>query len=194
MTKIKLETGSIRIPLPVCPTVIAGSMVDGKADFTTIAWTGVAASSPPTITISLQPQRHSLKGIRRNMTFSVNIPSVGLLKETDYCGIATGADTDKAKDCAFKVFYGEITSAPFIQECPVNHACEVVRIINLGSHELIIGRIVETFVNEDCLTGGYIDPIKVNPFFFAGYNYFALGAKAGEPFRSGTSINPKKME
>jgi flavin reductase (DIM6/NTAB) family NADH-FMN oxidoreductase RutF len=190
MTKIKMETGKM-LTLPACPTVMVGSLVDGQADFATVAWTGVAASSPPTICISLQHHRHSLTGIRRNMVFSVNIPSTDLINETDYCGITSGSGTDKVKDCNYKVFYGKIAGAPLIKECAINHACEVVQILNLGSHELIVGRIAETFVNEDCLTEGYVDPIKVKPFFFAGFSYFALGKKVGEPFRSGKVINPK---
>ncbi len=33
--------------------------------------------------------------IREKNIFSVNIPSVGLVKETDYCGLASGARADK---------------------------------------------------------------------------------------------------
>jgi flavin reductase (DIM6/NTAB) family NADH-FMN oxidoreductase RutF len=186
MKKVLLEPKAGPSPiLPGYPTIMAGTLVNGQADFVTIAWTGVAASAPPSISVALQHHRHSLKGIRQNMTFSVNIPSIAILKETDYCGTVSGATTDKVKDCQFTVFYGKIATAPFIEQCPVNHACEVVQILNLGSHELIVGRILETYVDEDCLTRGLVDPLKVKPFFFSGFGYFALGEKVGDPFRSG---------
>ena len=41
----------------------------------------------PMISVSMAHSRHTLKGIRQNMTFSVNVPSVGLVKEADYCVI-----------------------------------------------------------------------------------------------------------
>jgi flavin reductase (DIM6/NTAB) family NADH-FMN oxidoreductase RutF len=167
------------------PTIMIGTVVNGQPDFTTVAWTGVAASVPPTITIALQHHRHSLKGVRQNMNFSVNIPSAELVNETDYCGIASGASADKVQDCHYTVFYGKLENVPFIEQCPINHACEVVQILNLGSHELIVGRIVETFVSEDCLTNGRPDPAKVKPFFFAGNGYFTLGKHIGDAFRSG---------
>jgi flavin reductase (DIM6/NTAB) family NADH-FMN oxidoreductase RutF len=192
MKKILVDPKAGRSPLLAgFPTILAGTIVDGQPDFVTIAWTGVAASVPPTLTIALQHHRHSLKGIRQNMTFSVNIPSTDIVKETDYCGLVSGAGTDKARDCKFKVFYGTLPSAPFIQECPINHACEVVQILNLGSHELIVGRIVETYINDDCLTDGFVDPLKVKPFFFTGPGYYSLGEKVGDSFRSGRVINPK---
>ena len=192
MAKIKLEPKAGHLPiLGFYPTIIIGANVDGKPDFTTVAWTGVAASVPPSITIALQHQRYSLKGVRQNMTFSVNIPSADLVKETDYCGLASGAKIDKAEDCRFTVFYGKVKSAPFIEQCPINHACEVVQILNLGSHELIVGKIVESHLSEECLVNGMLDPAKVKPFVFTGFGYYTIGEHIGDAFRCGVAINPK---
>jgi flavin reductase (DIM6/NTAB) family NADH-FMN oxidoreductase RutF len=188
-TRLEIQAGPLPI-LGVYPTIMIGVNVEGRPDFTTVAWTGVAASVPPSVTIALQHHRHSLKGVRQNMTFSVNIPSVLQVKETDYCGLASGARIDKAADCGFKVFYGKLQSAPMIEQCPVNHACEVVQILNLGSHELIVGRIVESFVSDECLTGGRVDPAKVRPFVFGGPGYYALGEYIGDAFRCGVAVNP----
>jgi flavin reductase (DIM6/NTAB) family NADH-FMN oxidoreductase RutF len=193
MAKIKLEAGKGPVPvLPACPTVIAGSLVDGKPDFVTVAWAGVAASMPPTISIALQHHRHSLKGIRQNMAFSVNIPSTDLIKETDYCGIVSGAKTDKAADCRFTVWYGKLPGAPLIRQCPVNHVCEVVQILDLGSHELVVGRIVETHISEECLTDGRPDALKIKPFLFANGGYYSLGEFQADAFRCGSAINSDK--
>jgi flavin reductase (DIM6/NTAB) family NADH-FMN oxidoreductase RutF len=192
MGKVKLESKAGPLPLlGFYPTIMIGANVDGKPDFTTVAWTGVAASVPPSITIALQHHRHSLKGVRQNMTFSVNIPSTDLVKETDYCGLASGARVDKAADCTFTVFHGKLKSAPLIEQCPINHACEVIQILNLGSHELIVGRIVESFASEDCLVAGRPDPARVKPFLFAGFGYYAVGEFLGKAFHCGIEINPK---
>jgi flavin reductase (DIM6/NTAB) family NADH-FMN oxidoreductase RutF len=191
MAKIQLEQKSGPMPiLGFYPTILIGVNVDGKPDFTTVAWTGVAASVPPSITIALQHHRHSLKGVRQNMAFSVNIPSAVHVKETDYCGLASGARIDKAADCGFTVFYGSLKNAPFIEQCPINHGCEVIQILNLGSHELIVGRIVDTHVSEECMTKGKPDPAKVNPIVFAGKGYYQIGEYLGDAFRCGIEINP----
>jgi flavin reductase (DIM6/NTAB) family NADH-FMN oxidoreductase RutF len=192
MRKIKMEME--RGPLPILgayPTIIVGSNVDGKPDFATVAWTGVACSVPPSITIALQHHRYSLKGVRQNMTFSVNIPSADQVKETDYCGLVSGSRADKVKDCGFTVFYGKLETVPFIEQCPINHACEVVEILNLGSHELIVGRIVETHISEDCLVDGKLDFSKIKPIMFAGRKYCEVGADLGDAFKIGMEVNPK---
>jgi flavin reductase (DIM6/NTAB) family NADH-FMN oxidoreductase RutF len=191
MSKVKFDNHSGPIPLlGAYPTILVGSSVEGRPDFTAVAWTGVAASYPPALTIALQHHRHSLKGIKKNQCFSVNIPSVDKVNETDYCGIVSGADADKAGDCGFKVFYGQLANAPMIDQCPINHVLKVIQIINLGSHELIIGLIVETFISSECLIDGKLDPEKIRPFFFAGSGYFDLGKKIGDPFNCGWAIKP----
>jgi flavin reductase (DIM6/NTAB) family NADH-FMN oxidoreductase RutF len=182
------EEGPVPI-LPACPTVMVGSMVEGKADFATAAWVGVVCSNPPSISVALQHHRHSLKGIRQNMTFAVNIPSSDQVKETDYCGMVSGSRTDKTADCGFSVFFGRLATAPLIRQCPVNHACEVVQIINLGSHELIVGKIVETQVSEECFTGGRPDALKIKPFLFANGKYYSLGEYLEDAFSCGGAIN-----
>jgi flavin reductase (DIM6/NTAB) family NADH-FMN oxidoreductase RutF len=191
MKTVKLEQGTGPVPiLVVYPVVMVGAKVDGKPDFATVAWTGVAASVPPTISIALQHHRHSIKGIRQNMAFSVNIPSVDQVREADYCGLVTGAKVDKVESCGFKVFYGTLDNAPLIEQCPVSHACEVVQILNLGSHELIIGRIVETYVREDCLTDGRPDAGKVRPLLFSSGKYSSVGGPVGDAFQVGKGVGP----
>jgi flavin reductase (DIM6/NTAB) family NADH-FMN oxidoreductase RutF len=173
------------------PTVLVGAMTDGKPDFAAVAWTGVAAHNPPTVTIGLQPQRYSLKGIYQNRTFSVNIPSVDQVRETDYCGLVSGADSDKVKDCKFKVFYGNLKTAPLIEQCPINMECEVLHILNLGSHHLVVGKITETHFSEDCLTESFPDITKVKPFIFGYRKYHIVGEAFADAFKVGWEINPK---
>jgi flavin reductase (DIM6/NTAB) family NADH-FMN oxidoreductase RutF len=192
MAKVKLDLKPGPLPLlGAYPVIMIGTTVNGVPDFTTVAWTGVAASFPPSVTIALQHQRYSLKGVRRNMAFSVNIPGVDLVRETDYCGLASGANVDKASDCRFEVFYGRLESVPMIGQCAVNHSCEVMQILNMGSHELIVGKIVETFASDECLTQGHPDPSKIRPFMFAGRGYYTLGEYSGDAFRCGIAVNPE---
>jgi flavin reductase (DIM6/NTAB) family NADH-FMN oxidoreductase RutF len=173
------------------PTVLVGSHVDGIPDFAAVAWTGVAASTPASVSIALQHHRYSLKGIRQNMTFSVNVPSEDLVKETDYCGLVSGADADKVKDCGFDVFYGNLDSAPMIEECPINLECEAIHILNLGSHALVVGKVVETYINEECLTDGRPDISKVKPFIFGPGKYHKVGEAFADAFKIGNEVRKR---
>ncbi len=189
MTKTKMGPHPMLWPHP---TVLVGADVDGKPDFATVAWAGVAAGTPPAVSIALQHHRYSLKGIRQNLTFSVNIPSRELVRETDYCGLISGAKTDKVRDCKFKVFYGKTAGAPLIEQCPINIECEVLHILNMGSHALVIGKVIETHVSEDCLTDSQPDMNKVRPFIFVPSKYHAIGEAFADAFSVGNEIKKVK--
>ncbi len=177
------------------PAILVGANVDGKPNFMTAAWCGIVNSEPPMISVAIQPRRYTHKGIRQNMTFSVNVPSVDLIKETDYCGINSGSKVNKVEACQFNVFYGKLNNAPLIEQCPVNLECKVVHILELGSHSLFIGKIEETHVSETCLTDGKPDVTKIKPFIYTtapARQYQALGKVLGEAFNIGWALKGRE--
>lgn len=193
MKKIALGPQTLIYPMPA---FLIGASVDGKPNFMTAAWSGIAASTPPMITVALQHHRYTLKGIKENGAFSVNVPSAKLAKETDYCGLVSGTTkTDKVKECNFKIFYGKAKNAPLIEQCPLNLECKVVHLLTLGSHCLVIGQIEEVYASDDCLTNGEPDPVKIDPItFVTGANkaYFRIGEKIGPAFEMGLDIKKSK--
>lgn len=173
------------------PAFLVGANVNSKPNFMAVAWGGIANGEPPMISVAIRHQRYTLKGIKQNMAFSVNIPSTSLVKETDYCGIISGAKVDKVESCRFKIFYGKLDNAPLIEQCPVNLECKVAHILDLGSHALIIGRIEETHVSDDCLTDGKPDVNKIRPFIYTttpATQYQAMGEVVAKAFSVGKEL------
>jgi flavin reductase (DIM6/NTAB) family NADH-FMN oxidoreductase RutF len=189
MSKFKLSPQALIYPNPA---VIVGSNVDGRANFMTAAWCGVACSDPPAVAVAIRPSRYTYKGIKQNSTFAINIASVDLVHETDYCGIRPGSEVDKARICGFRVFYGKTASAPLIEQCPVNLECSVIHLIELGSHVLVVGRVEDTYVSEDCLTDGKPDADKIRPFAFIAGQYRAMGETVGKAFGAGLEIKSRE--
>ncbi len=188
--KVTLGPQTLLYPMPA---LLVGATVDGNPNFMTVAWGGIANSDPPMLTVAVRHNRHTMKGIRENGTFSVNVPSVDQVKETDYCGIFSGAREDKVARCGFTVFYGHSATAPLIRECPVNLECKVIHVLDLGTHALVVGQITETHVSEDCLTAGEPDVHKIRPFAYTpGVNkenwYCALGEEIAKAFSVGMEI------
>jgi flavin reductase (DIM6/NTAB) family NADH-FMN oxidoreductase RutF len=191
MNKVKLGPQTLVYPKPA---FLVGADVDAQSNFLTVAWGGIACGSPPMVSVAIRKNRYTLKGIKQNMAFSLNVSSKDYVVETDYCGITSGSKTDKVVDCGFTVFYGDLAGAPMIEECPVNLECKVDRILNLGSHYLVIGKIMETHVSEDCLTDGKPDVRKIQPIaYITGQpgNYYSIGENVGEAFRIGKKLKRK---
>ncbi|MDO8567728.1 MAG: flavin reductase family protein [Dehalococcoidales bacterium] len=191
MDKTQIGPQTLVFPTPV---VLVGANVDDKPNFMVAAWCGFVNSDPPTASVSIQQPRHTYKGITRNQTFSINVPSADLAGQTDYCGTISGAKADKVKLCGFDVFYGKLENAPLIEQCPVNLECRVIHMLNLGSHFMFIGRIEEIYVSKDCLTDGKLDFNKSKPFVYAAAparQYHALGQNLGARGALGKAFETK---
>ena len=182
MEKKKLGPQTLLFPMPA---VLVGAMVGDRPNFMTAAWCGIAASKPPAVSVGLQPVRHTLKGIKEQGTFSINVPSAGLARQVDYCGIYSGERRDKSE--LFNIFYGALKTAPLIQECPVNLECRVIHSLDLKSHELVIGEIIETYVSDNCFTDDKPDPDKIDPLIYTTgvMHYQRLGEVVGKAFKIG---------
>jgi len=192
MNKISMGPQTMVYPMPA---LLVGALVDGKPNFMTAAWGGIANGEPPMISVALRHGRYTLKGITRNLTFSVNVPSIDMVKAVDYCGITSGAEVDKVKACQFKVFYGKLDNAPLVEQCPVNLECRVVHTLDLESHSLIVGRIEETHVTQSCLTNGEPDVNKVKPLIYIrepASQYQALGEVVAKAFSVGEELKARQ--
>lgn len=188
MAKITMGPRPLLCPMPA---VLVGTKIDGQPNFITVAWCGIANGEPPMIAIAIRQQRYSHRGLRQNMAFSVNVPSADMVRETDYCGLASGAEVDKAEVCRFNLFYGKLDNAPLIEQCPINLECRVMHILNLGTHSLFVGKILETHVSQDCLSDGRPDVDKIKPFAFTTapvLQYHAFGTLLGKAYEIGNEL------
>jgi len=164
---------------------LVGANVHEKPNFETIAWFNIVDYDPYLIGISSEKSHYTNKGIRENKTFSVNIPSATMTAAIDYCGIHSGAKVDKSR--VFDVFYGELKTAPMVNECPINVECKLTRTIELLHDELFIGEIVGVYIEEKYMNGTMPDMKKIDPLIFGeGLNdYWKLGEFIAKAFTIG---------
>lgn len=184
----KVQIGPRPLLYPM-PTVLVGANVNGKPNYMTVAWAGVACMAPPMLCVAINHVRHTLKGIEENGTFSVNIPSTKQVVETDYCGMVSGAKEDKST--VFDTFYGKLKTAPLAGECPVNIECKVFKTVDCGSHVLCIGEIVEVHATKDAMDDGKLAMEKVDPIIYGGPDYYEVGKQVGKGWSAGKAYSKK---
>jgi flavin reductase (DIM6/NTAB) family NADH-FMN oxidoreductase RutF len=185
-----------KIALPVQSLILArlvllvGANVGGKPNFMEVGGGGSVSSDPPMLALPIRHERYTLKGILENNTLSVNIPSVDLVREADYCGIISGADADKVKDCNFEVFYGKLATAPMLEQCAANMECRVEHTISTKSHAIIIARIEGAYMSEEYLINGKPDFEKLELLLWSSSNlqYYGIGKPAGKSFSIGREL------
>lgn len=167
------------IPFGPYITVLAGAIVNGKPNYTTIGAYGVV-SQKPVLYISLKNSHYTTSGVVESGFFSVNIPSSDSIEKIDFCGSVSGNKIDKSK--VFDSFYDAIGNAPMIKECPLNYLCKVIQTIPIFDFTMFIGEILAVYANEDCLENGKPDAVKVKPTILMDSGYFSLKDRVGSIF------------
>jgi flavin reductase (DIM6/NTAB) family NADH-FMN oxidoreductase RutF len=165
---------------------------EGKANVMTAAWGGICCSEPPSLSVAIRPERWTYAALLSRRAFTVGIPSEAMLAGADFVGMVSGRRTDKFAQAGFSAQKAEFVDAPYVAECPVVLECSLSNSLELGSHTLMIGTILDVKADEDCLdaSGKFPDIAKVAPLIFdAGSRaYYGVGRKLGESFSVGKKL------
>ena len=177
------------------PTTLVGALVNGKPNYLAIAHVGIMELS--SVSLGMNKSHYTNQGIKENKTFSINIPSARLVKETDYCGLTSGKNENKAE--LFTTFYGALKTAPMIEQCSINMECELIKTVDFPNHDIFIGRITETYCDDNVLTEGTVDFAKVQPILFVmnDQSYWRIGDKLAKAWTTGKELTnryPNKTE
>ena len=95
MSKIEWKGSTLLAPVPAA-LVSCGTVEHPNA--LTIAWTGITCSDPPMTYVSIRPERYSYGIIRETGEFVINLTTGAMARATDFCGVRSGRDMDKAKE------------------------------------------------------------------------------------------------
>ena len=191
MAKIQWKPGNMVYPLPA--VMVSCADKEGNSNIITVAWTGTVCTNPPMAYISVRPERHSYKMIRETGEFVINLTNRKLTKVTDFVGVRSGRDIDKFNlegDLKITKQPSKVVKAPCIAESPVCLECKVRQIVRLGSHDMFIGEVVSTDVDESLLDeNGRLDLQRADLIAYSHGEYYGLGKKIG---KFGYSVQKKK--
>ena len=185
---MKTKLGAKNCVYPM-PTTLVGANVKGKANYITIAHVGIMDLG--SVSLGMNKVHYTNAGIKENGTFSINIPSLDLVKETDYCGLVSGSKVDKA--ALFDNFYGVLGTAPMIRQCPINMECRLIQVVDFPKHDVFVGEVVETYCDERVLSDGVVDFSKVQPILFVmnDTSYWQLGPRFAKAWSIGKELKAR---
>lgn len=178
MSKINFKPGNMLYPLPA--VLVSCANKDGRSNLLTVAWAGTICTNPPMVSISVRPERYSYDLIKTTKQFVINLTTEELAYATDYCGVRSGRDVDKWKECHLTPIPADTVDCPLVEESPVNIECHVEEIKELGSHHMFIARVTAVHVDEK-----YMDEkntFHLNDSKLLAYShgtYYSLGKKLG---------------
>ncbi len=187
MEKIDIGNNPFLMPMPM---VLVGACIGERPNFMAVGWASRVNVKPAIMSVALG--RHATAdAILETGEYSINIPSVDLLKETDLSGIVSGAGFDKS--VLFEVFYGSLKRAPMIRQCPVAIECKVVKVVELPQDRLFLGEVMGTWTEECFLTDGVPDLEKVRPFCLSmpDNRYWSVGSAIGRAWHDGLELKER---
>ena len=187
MSKVTWKSGTFIYPLPAV-MISCGTME--KSNIITVAWTGILNTNPATVYISVRPTRYSYKLIKEQGEFVINLTTKNLVRQTDWCGVKTGAKVDKFKELNLHKEKAKFVNCPMIKESPVSVECKVKEIQEFGSHHVFVADVLainadNKFIDEK----GAFDISKCDLIAYSNGHYYALGKKLG---KFGFSVEKKK--
>ncbi|MCC8139526.1 MAG: flavin reductase family protein [Lachnospiraceae bacterium] len=188
MAKQTWKPGNMLYPVPA--VMVSCRRPGEKANIITIAWAGTVCSDPPMVSISVRRERHSYDIVKETGEFVLNLVTKDLVRSADYCGVRSGRDVDKFRECRLHELPSKVVAAPGIAESPVNIECRVTEIKPLGSHDLFLAEVVSVTI-DDCYLDekGKFDPNRAGLAAYSPGEYFELGRKVGS---FGFSVRKKK--
>jgi flavin reductase (DIM6/NTAB) family NADH-FMN oxidoreductase RutF len=177
--------------LPWTQTIL-GTHLKGKVNFMALDWLTRVNFKPAMLGICVNKIHASNEAICDTGEFSVNLPSSDMVEITDYAGLVSGKRTDKSD--LFEVYYGELKSAPLINECPLSIECKVVQTVDLPTNSFFIAEIINIYTEDKYLTDGKPDIKKINPFLLTmpDNRYWSIGDCLGNAWSAGKKIKEEK--
>ena len=178
MSKTLWKGSALLAPVPAALVTCGTSE---KPNVLTIGWTGIVCTRPPMTYISVRPERFSHDIIKESGEFVINLTTSAMCRQTDYCGVKSGRDTNKIADCGFNLIPSQKLSVPIIEQCPVSLECRVTESKPLGSHTMFLAEIIGIDVDDKYIDSkGKLNLQQCGLAAYAHGEYFALGRKLGD--------------
>lgn len=166
---------------PVPAVMVSCGRKNEKPNIITVAWAGTVCSDPALLSVSVRKERYSYSIIKETGEFAVNLVTTNLVKAADFCGVKSGRDIDKFKECGLTPMDSKTIEAPSIAESPLTLECRVKQVLELGSHDLFLAEVTAVSVEDQ-----YMDKsgrFHLNDARLCAYShgeYFELGEKIGK--------------
>ncbi len=174
---MKKEVDFRKSPFPL-PLVVVGAGTVKRPNASLYIWFSQFNENPPIFAVGIKKKRYTYTLIEKSGEFSVNIPTLEFLEKVDLLGTSTGRSIDKFEAYGLTPFKGKYIEAPLIEEFPINIELKMIDKIDFPDHTMIIGRVLNTIIEEKFLKGkNVLDIEKLRPIIvnYSDLSYYRLG-------------------
>jgi flavin reductase (DIM6/NTAB) family NADH-FMN oxidoreductase RutF len=163
------------------PPVLVSCGPKERPNLFTVGWCGTICTQPPMVSISVRPERFSYGLIAQSGEFVINLPTEGLTRAVDWCGVKSGRDVDKFAALHLTPEPAAQVNTVLLAESPLNLECRVTQRIPLGTHTLFLAEVVAVNVDQSLLDeNGKLCLSRAKLIVYSHGDYLALGRRLGK--------------
>ena len=180
--KTKIKTTEAIFPMPVL--MIATYNDDGSVNVMNAAWGTMVDRD--IVALNLTETHKTVQNIKARKAFTVSVADAKHVVEADYFGIASGNKIAN-KLTATK---SDTVDAPVINEFPICLECEYIEYQSNTYGLGVIGKVINTIVDDSVLKNGQVDIDAVEAIAFDPYThgYYKVCGRVGNAFKDGLTF------
>ncbi len=185
--KKEIKTTEAIFPMPVL--MVATFNEDGTVDVMNAAWGTMLDRDR--VALNLTETHKTVENIKAKKGFTVHIADAKHVTEADYFGVVSGnAEKAKFEKSGLSYTKSTLVDAPVINEFPIAMECEFIEYQGDDTGLGVIGKVVRTTVNEECMTDGKVDVDKLEAISFDPYThgYYKVSGRVGDAFKDGLKL------
>lgn len=178
-----IKTTEAIFPMPVL--MIATYNEDGSVNVMNAAWGTMRERNE--VILNLTETHKTVQNIKERKAFTVSIANSKHVVEADYFGVVSGNNQpNKFANTKLTATKSEHVDAPIINEFPICMECEFIEYGDCG----VIGKVVNTSVDENVMNGDMVDIEKVSAIAFDPYThgYYTVTKRVGNAFKDGLQL------
>ena len=160
----KLLSGSV-VPRPIA--LITSLQANGKTNMAPFSWFNIVSGSPPLLSVSIRydddKQKDTSRNILREKEFVVHIISYDFLEKADKTSINLGPNESELNYAHFELIESSLIKTPGVKEAKIRMECQYIHHLNLGSSDLIIGKVVSFHIDNRIYLDGKISFEELKP-------------------------------
>jgi flavin reductase (DIM6/NTAB) family NADH-FMN oxidoreductase RutF len=149
----KTDVEYLEFMWPMRHYLITCAMPEDGANIIAVSFCMPVSKEPPMLACAIGHNAYSCGIIEETGEYVVNVPPQELKSEIYYCGFHSGKDIDKFRETGLTPQQARRISVPIIRECVAHMECRVEQVIDTGDKRLFIGKVVESYADEDLVKG-----------------------------------------
>ena len=185
--KQPIKVSEAIFPMPVL--LVATYNEDGSVDVMNAAWGTMLDRGR--VALNLTETHRTVENIKRTKGFVVHIADAAHVVEADWFGVVSGKkEPQKFAKSGLTATRSQLVDAPIINELPIAIECEFIEYQSDETGLGVIGRVLQTSVEEAHLKDGKVDISSLQAIAFDPYThgYYLVSQRVGEAFADGMKL------